>query len=114
MGVTRAKERVYLTNCWKRNLYGSQRYNPPSRFLTEIPPHLLCEDDLVDRDMEEFATAKNDGRFAPGDKVRHSKWGIGVIVSVEGSGDDVELKVAFPDQGIKVLLARYAPLEKVN
>ncbi|KUK82641.1 MAG: Superfamily I DNA and RNA helicase, partial [Pelotomaculum thermopropionicum] len=48
VGVTRAKERVYLTNCWRRTLYGNQRYNPPSRFLEEIPPHLVINGDLVE------------------------------------------------------------------
>lgn len=48
-----------------------------------------------------------------GDKAKHGKWGIGTIVSVKGSGEEVELKIAFPDQGIKALMQKYAPISKV-
>jgi len=114
VGVTRAKERVYLTNCWRRTLYGNQRYNPPSRFLEEIPPHLVSNGDLIESTPERNTPVEKEDRFVLGDKVSHGKWGVGVIVGVKGSGADAELKVAFPERGIKVLLARYAPLEKVT
>ncbi len=114
VGVTRAKERVYLTNCWRRTLYGSQRYNPPSRFLEEIPPHLVSNGDLVESVPERNTPVEKEDRFVLGDKVIHGKWGVGVVVGIAGSGNDAEIKVAFPEQGIKVLLTRYAPLEKVN
>jgi DNA helicase-2/ATP-dependent DNA helicase PcrA len=52
--------------------------------------------------------------FVLGDKVKHSKWGVGVIVGIQGEGMNAEFKVAFPDQGIKLLLAKYAPLERDN
>ena len=48
-----------------------------------------------------------------GDKAKHGKWGIGTVVSVKGEGEEVELKIAFPDQGIKGLMQKYAPIEKV-
>jgi DNA helicase-2/ATP-dependent DNA helicase PcrA len=48
-----------------------------------------------------------------GDKVRHAKWGDGVVVSVRGKEDEAEYQVAFPDGGIKKLLAQYAPLTKL-
>ncbi|BAF60710.1 superfamily I DNA and RNA helicases [Pelotomaculum thermopropionicum SI] len=114
VGVTRARERLYLTHCWSRNLYGAQRCNMPSRFLEEIPPHLVSSDDMLDGMQEKRQAAAKVGRFILGDKVRHRKWGVGVIVGVQGEGEDTEFKVAFPDQGIKVLLAKYAPLEKTN
>lgn len=47
-----------------------------------------------------------------GDKAKHGKWGIGTVVSVKGGGDEVELKIAFPDQGIKALMLKYAPITK--
>ena len=47
-----------------------------------------------------------------GDKARHGKWGIGTVVSVKGSGEEVELKIAFPGQGVKGLMQKYAPIEK--
>ena len=48
-----------------------------------------------------------------GDKAKHGKWGIGTVVSVKGKGEEVELKIAFPDQGVKGLMQKYAPIEKV-
>lgn len=47
-----------------------------------------------------------------GDKVHHNKWGIGTIVKVSGEGDERELRIAFPSQGIKALMQKYAPIEK--
>jgi len=48
-----------------------------------------------------------------GDKARHGKWGVGTVVSVKGEGEEVELKIAFPQIGIKGLMQKYAPIEKV-
>ncbi|HOV78991.1 MAG TPA: DNA helicase PcrA [Bacillota bacterium] len=126
VGVTRAKERLYLTHCWRRTLYGVQRYNLPSRFLEEIPEYLMSGDDLPDgKDGVHPANSAPDlkadgkrlpqpGEFVLGDKVRHGKWGVGVVVGLRGADEDLEYKVAFPEQGIKVLLARYAPLERAD
>jgi DNA helicase-2/ATP-dependent DNA helicase PcrA len=126
VGLTRARERLYLTHCWKRTLYGAERYNKPSRFLEEIPPHLMEGDDALSkagqsksfrplpvRDFRERNPQTLEA-FVLGDKVKHSKWGVGVIVGVQGEGVNAEFKVAFPDQGIKLLLAKYAPLERAN
>ena len=52
-------------------------------------------------------------RREAGDKARHGKWGIGTVVSVKGSGEEVELKIAFPGEGVKGLMQKYAPIEKV-
>ena len=122
VGLTRARERLYLAHCWKRTLYGSERYNKPSRFFEEIPPHLVSPWDPAAEQgprAEQAAPGSISGlrpkaadQFILGDKIQHNKWGVGVIVGVRGRGDDAEYKVAFPEQGIKVLLARYARLEK--
>jgi DNA helicase-2/ATP-dependent DNA helicase PcrA len=117
VGITRAREQIYLTHCLRRTLYGATRFNPPSRFLGEIPPHLV---DVVTYPGYPEKSRKPAGgsfcgapeAFTLGDKVRHGKWGAGVVVGVRGEGEEIELKVAFPEMGIKTLLARYAPLEK--
>ncbi|OPX89683.1 MAG: ATP-dependent DNA helicase PcrA [Pelotomaculum sp. PtaB.Bin104] len=131
VGITRARERLYLTHCWKRNTYGTPHYYPPSRFLDEIPSHLLNMKERlggrgwVTGDAQTGRTPINtrtdSGHQPPtgeqlvlGDKVKHGKWGVGVIVGVQGAGDEVTYKVAFPQQGIKSLLARYANLERAN
>jgi len=54
-----------------------------------------------------------DIKWKVGDKARHGKWGIGTVVSVRGTGEEVELKIAFPGQGVKGLMQKYAPIEKV-
>ncbi|MDD4335690.1 MAG: ATP-dependent DNA helicase PcrA, partial [Desulfotomaculaceae bacterium] len=101
-----------------------EKYNKPSRFLEEIPPHLLSVDDFLGKTsrkhrpgMAKVAGAKKflaSKRFILGDRVRHSKWGPGVIVGVQGEEEDTEYQVAFPEQGIKLLLAKFAPLEKAD
>ena len=52
-------------------------------------------------------------KWKVGDKAKHAKWGIGTIVSVKGSGEEVELKIAFPGEGIKALMQKYAPITKI-
>ncbi|MDN5347171.1 MAG: ATP-dependent helicase UvrD/PcrA [Clostridia bacterium] len=130
VGMTRAKEKLYLSYARQRTLYGNTVNNPPSRFLKEIPPDLVEFYEAGKRPgpltdiVKTVETAmpwkeagqgpKNGGReFTPGDKVKHKKWGVGVIVRVRGVGEDLQLSVAFPEVGIKELLARYAPLEKI-
>ncbi len=131
VGITRAKQRLYLSRCWQRTLYGVTRFNKPSRFLEEIPAHLIMSEDSLNagtiqpktyyrgRKIKEKAVAIRTGAaavtdFNLGERVRHNKWGIGTIVDLSGKGDSAEVKVAFPDLGIKTLLVIYAPLEKVS
>lgn len=123
VALTRARERLFLVSAGRRNLYGRTSYNMPSRFLEEIPEHLWEE---YREENTFFQTTKAGTPPAPvggagkkadfliGDKVEHGKWGQGVIVAVRGQGEEAELQVAFPGQGIKNLLAQYAPLRKVQ
>lgn len=120
VGMTRAEEKLFLTRAWQRTLFGNTVYNPPSRFLKEIPEELMeivkgrgAEPLAKPQPTTKMAQRKEPAAFSLGDKVAHNKWGTGVIVKVEGQGGDQQLSVAFPDQGIKVLLAKYAPLTKV-
>ena len=68
----------------------------------------------ADGRAESAATIRPDMtiRWKPGDKVRHGKWGIGTVISVEGTGDETSLKIAFPDQGVKGLMQKYAPIQR--
>jgi len=123
VAITRAKERVCLIYARQRTLYGRTNRYLPSRFLDEIPQHLWEEY----KDKRGFFTTTlapaqerraadvnvNRAVFLVGDKVEHNKWGQGVIVSSKGEGENTELTIAFPDQGLKTLLASYAPLRKV-
>ena len=124
VGVTRARERLYMTYAWSRTLFGSTSYSPPSRFLGEIPTELvraLEEGELVVADGASVSPirAAVEGRreipqISAGDTVLHDKWGEGVVLTVDGSGTDAEATVRFEDAGEKRLLVAYAPLRKVG
>ena len=119
VGITRAQERLYLTSAWGRLLFGSSSYNPPSRFLQEIPDGLMAKagkrirKSPVDRAAASGpAMTVDPGQIGAGDRVRHQKWGLGTVREVVGSGDRAEAEVMFDTQGKKRLLLAWAPLEK--
>jgi DNA helicase-2/ATP-dependent DNA helicase PcrA len=116
VGITRAEQRLHLTRAWSRNLWGQSQYNGPSRFLGEIPEHLVTSVKRSRRtDQQPTVThaAIGGDEIAAGDRVRHAHWGDGVIVAVVGRGDAAEATVDFHGMGEKRLLLAWAPLEKV-
>ena len=120
VGITRARRRLFLTHAWSRTLFGASSYNPPSRFLNEIPPELITEveaDGSVAekrREREAPAMKRPSIDVAAGDTVRHRRFGEGVVISISGHGGDAEVVVMFEEEGEKRLLLAYAPLEKVG
>jgi DNA helicase-2/ATP-dependent DNA helicase PcrA len=128
VGITRARERLYLCNAWSRTLFGTTSYNPPSRFLGEIPNDLLRELEGESEDggrvigggggswIREAVTTggRPPVEVSAGDTVLHDKWGEGVVVTVSGTGSDAEATVIFEDVGQKRLLLAYAPLKRVG
>ena len=116
VGITRARQKLYLTHAWSRSLFGASSYNPPSRFLNEIPPELLDEKEgegrsPVDGEGMVVATPPD---VAAGDTVQHERFGEGVVISVSGRGHDAEALIRFEEEGEKHLLLAYAPLKKVG
>lgn len=137
VGITRAEEELFLTNAFSRTLYGRTQYNRPSRFVEEIEQDLLQS--LGERTQPKGAAASFQPKvFKPtytqprqstvssrqtttaagnqwqvGEKVNHKKWGVGTIVRTTEAAQDLELDVAFPQQGVKRLLAAFAPIEKL-
>ncbi len=138
VGITRARERLYLSHAWSRSLFGSTQYNPPSRFLKEIPEQLT---QLVEgshsrgrssggagswgRDRIVEAASRPPSAVRPvrstgaerlgirvGDDVVHGKFGEGVVLEIIGSGDSAEVIVRFPSVGEKRLLLAWSPLKK--
>jgi len=123
VGVTRAKERVYLLRSYRRNLFGTGSVNPPSRFLQDISPHLISTKGLWKE--ERLATvASLYSRPSPqpfstlnlkvGDHIHHSKFGDGIVMNCLPSRGDHEVTVAFEEFGVKKLLLSLASLEKVE
>lgn len=145
VGITRAKEKLFLSSAKMRTIYGNTVTYPPSRFLQEIPARLVKTIKRQERfsALENFkqvserysarpqkpastfnphsfmpqkpvAAAGGTGtRFNTGDRVSHSKWGEGMVVSVKDSPDGQEVKVAFAGAGVRSLLTKYAVLKKL-
>jgi DNA helicase-2/ATP-dependent DNA helicase PcrA len=132
VGITRARERLFLSRAAVRSAWGAPQYNPPSRFLDEIPGDLLDWQRLG----PSFSGARGSGQPAVatlaarpgvrtsgrrpvialkgGDRVTHEAFGLGTVVRVEGEGDKAMAHVDFgTETGTKRLLLRYAPLEKL-
>jgi DNA helicase-2/ATP-dependent DNA helicase PcrA len=130
VGITRARERLYLSRAQHRTAWGAGSYNPPSRFLDEIPPELAEWSGRPEPAMATVARTLSSGTgrptarpgaglrpivsLAPGDKVSHDAFGVGTVVATAGNGDSAEATIAFGGEtGTKRLLLRYAPVEKL-
>jgi DNA helicase-2/ATP-dependent DNA helicase PcrA len=126
VGITRAEQRLYLTRAVARSWWGRPEFHRPSRFLGEIPSELIewrrDEQTAAAPAMERAAQRPgviSPGNhavpsLAPGDMVTHDKFGLGTVVAVEGAGDRAEAKIDFGGEyGVKHLVLRYAPLEKL-
>ncbi|CAL9549542.1 DNA helicase PcrA [Streptomyces sp. enrichment culture] len=142
VGITRARERLYLTRSTLRSAWGQPSYNPPSRFLEEIPPaHVewkrtgatspassgpvsaVAASLSSSRSRSSasgasgFATRRTSEKpvvsLAVGDRVTHDQFGLGTVVGVKGTGANAEATIDFGDTKPKRLLLRYAPVEKL-
>jgi DNA helicase-2/ATP-dependent DNA helicase PcrA len=117
VGVTRAEEKLFLTHAWQRMLFGSSNFNPPSRFLGEIPDDLVTMAPKRTRRSQDAASTLPGATVSAdeirvGDRVEHGKWGSGVVEEISGTGDRAEAWVVFDDSGRKRLLLAWAPLQK--
>ena len=156
VGITRARERLYLSRALSRSAWGAPSWNPPSRFLDEVPAELVEWTGAVGRTPfvggsygDDDAPARygdhgyRAGRSRPsaqaqlaskqlarggmrggagnrvvpaldiGDRVTHDAWGLGTVVATRGSGDGAQAQVDFGTAGLKWLMLRYAPLQKL-
>ena len=135
VGITRAQRRLYLTRSMQRNTWGAPSYNPPSRFIEEVPDRLI---DWKRPEPQRFsltgaprpsssaaalrgmpARTRGPGNrpipsLRPGDRVNHDTFGLGTVVATSGSGDNAQAKVDFgASTGEKTFVLRYAPIEKL-
>jgi DNA helicase-2/ATP-dependent DNA helicase PcrA len=137
VGLTRARERLYLSRAMVRSAWGAPQHNPRSRFLAEIPeplidwrrteaaqtswaPSSVSARRTDSRPAANFTTTVNSTKqtrptpnLSPGDRVVHDSFGMGTVVSVQGQGDQAVAAVDFGSNGVKRLLLRYAPVEKL-
>lgn len=139
VGMTRARERLYLLNSRRRLIFGQEQANLPSRFLKEIPGELMNSGgqgpgardrkiqvdrtplthnlaSVVSRAAEVEVVPEPSDEYGNGIyvglKVRHARFGVGTIRKIEGRGDDQKVVVWFADGGPKKLLVRFAGLER--
>lgn len=118
VGMTRAMAHLTLTYAESRRLYGRETYPKPSRFLREIPTETIQEIRVratVSRPVTAVQKADaglgNDGRYKLGQRVRHEKFGEGVVLQVEGGGAQERVQINFSEAGMKWLMLAYAKLE---
>ncbi len=112
VGVTRAMHKLYMSYAEVRRMHGKEAYHRPSRFLHEIPVELVEEIRFrtkVSRPQAMMSTyqPEPEGRFHVGQEVRHRVFGDGIVLDIEGDGDDMKVTVRFPKLGTKVLIASY-------
>jgi glutaredoxin-related protein len=121
VGVTRAQQKLYLLNAWSRSLWGSASYNPPSRFLAEIPESLIHRVATEPLGVAGRGTGHPGRRdkhdpsvYRVGQEVVHDRFGRGVIVDIERSSIGLEATVHFPEAGgdkrLDLTLAPMKPL----
>lgn len=114
VGMTRAKERLYLTYAWRRNLNGNTLFNSVSRFISEIPKHLKEKADIEKgKEIPSLDNRREKIEVAVGDKIRHVDWGIGTILNKIDTENDIFITVDFERVGLKKLSVNFAPLEKI-
>lgn len=136
VGLTRARERLYITRSVTRSAWGTPTFNPPSRFLSDIPEHLMenrREEPVRTPVSSSYASSYSSNsmrvsasgsmprsggggvvlNLSPGERVVHDKFGMGTVIAVEGSGDKTQAQIDFGSAGVKRLLLRYAPVEKL-
>lgn len=138
VGLTRAERRLYVSRALVRSAWGAPMHNPASRFLDELPDEVMdwrrtaaeqtswnrsVMPQLPQRRRFGSASAKADAEargqkrevpsLVPGDRVTHDSFGLGTVVTVEGVADKAVASIDFGSDGVKRLLLRYAPVEKL-
>ena len=139
VGITRARQRLYLTRALTRSAWGAPVSNPPSRFLDDIPQALIDVRRGEPASMPASTYSSGSSRsttrdtrpsfgpggnpapggaavldLSPGERVLHPKYGMGTVVGVDGAGERAQATIDFGSEGTKRLLLRYAPVERLG
>jgi len=112
VGITRAKQRLYLIHTFRRALFGRDELSEPSRFLADIPGELLQGQSFADP-WPKPRERRTESQFRDGDRVHHPRFGEGIVLSSKILSDDEEVTVVFEGVGVKRCLVSFAGLEKV-
>lgn len=131
VGITRAEKELYISNATTRTVFGRTSSYLPSRFIDEIPAELVdslrakrrIPDDIKQTVPRHMSVAsrpvtkpiiRNEviADWKVGDTAIHSKWGNGKVVNVSGEGAGMKLTIEFPTQGVRVVMAKFAPVKK--
>ena len=122
VGMTRSMEKLFVTHAEMRNLYGSESFNPASRFLREIPEELTVEvrtgGNVSRSSNSKFKGSRINGEvpeteFKLGQRVLHESFGEGVILNYEGEGSNARVEVNFDSSETKWLMVTYAKLQQI-
>ena len=118
--MTRSMERLFIVHAEMRNLHGTETFNPPSRFLREIPAELTLEvrtgGSIPRRNASTGKLSKGevpDTEFKLGQRVFHEVFGEGVILNYEGQGSNARVEVNFDSSKTKWLMVSYAKLQNI-
>ncbi len=130
VGITRAKKKVYLVHAFRRSFMGMSTVNPPSRFLDDIPKELTVSPDWSEQSSKSVESLYSWNRVRPdepakavaestidlkdGDRVRHTQFGEGLVISMKKVKGDCEITIAFDKVGLKRLMLSFARLEKIS
>ena len=131
VGITRAEKELYISNATTRTVFGRTSSYLPSRFIDEIPEELVdglrakrkVPDDIKRHVPQHMSVTsrpvtkpivRNEviADWKVGDKAIHSKWGNGKVINVTGEGAGMKLTIEFPTQGVRVVMAKFAPVKK--
>jgi len=120
VGITRAMKKLYLTYAESRRLHGNDIFNPPSRFIKEIPSECIME--IRPKASVTMPYSRNESKpmdfedqigIALGQKVQHPKFGQGIVLNYEGAGESARVQVNFESAGTKWLVLSFANLEVI-
>ena len=120
VGITRAMKKLYLTYAESRRLHGNDIFNPPSRFIKEIPSECIME--IRPKASVTIPYSRNESKpmdfedqigIALGQKVQHPKFGQGIVLNYEGAGESARVQVNFESAGTKWLVLSFANLEVI-
>jgi DNA helicase II / ATP-dependent DNA helicase PcrA len=130
VGITRAKEKVFLTSALSHSIFGTTSFKTLSRFVRELPAEFIYDENIAEAEKRNYRrTSKKDTDlfsdyarsehniftdYRTGDKIEHKMWGKGEVLKVKKLKDDVEIDVVFETAGLKHLLVSFAPIRRVS